>query len=40
MLGALADLLGAPLSAGASGTVLLVFALLLGRMLYRITPPV
>jgi len=39
VLGALADLLGAPLSAGASGTVLLVFALLLGRMLYRITPP-
>lgn len=36
VLGALADVLGAPLSAGASGAILLVLALLLGRALYRI----
>ena len=34
-LGALADLIGAPLSVGGSGTLLLIFALLLGRRLFN-----
>lgn len=39
VLGSLADLVGAPLSAGISGALLLLFALLLGRILYRVAPP-